>query len=378
MRGRNLLCCGLALLAIVAAPRPAVAAILPAPSVAAPSAIVIDRVTGRVLYAKDIHGERPMASCTKIMTALLVVERSPDLDQYVVAPPGTGSSSGIGLMPGDRIQIRQALLALMVKSAGDAAFVLARAVGGSQAGFVGLMNRRAAQLGLGDTHFNNPAGSLRDPGHHSSVFDLARLGRYAMRNPVFRDLVGQRRAVISWPPHHEVAVLSNNLLLTHDWADGIKCGNTPPAGFCLVGSGCPGLRPLITATLGAPEREVAALDSVALLEWASTLYERKAVVTAGDVVRSVPVGDGPELDAVAQTTLSAVVRSAATVVRKVTLPASLRSAPPPGTVLGAATYSADGVVLGTVTLVVAAPAPTPSPTPTATPNPTPTATSART
>lgn len=370
MRGRLLSCCVLALLIVVVPPPPALATTPPASSVAAPSAIVIDRVTGRVLYAKDIHRERPMASCTKIMTALLVVERRPDLDKYVVAPANTGSSSGIGLRPGDRIQIRQALLALTVKSANDAGFVLACAVGGSQAGFVDLMNRRAAQLGLRDTHFGNPTGSMHDPGHHSSVYDLARLGRYAMRDPAFRDLVCQRRAVIRWPPHHEVAVLSNNLLLAQDWADGIKCGNTPAAGFCLVGSGRPGLRSFITATLGAPARDVDALDHVALFEWASTLYERKVVVTEGEMVRRVPVGDGTKLDAVAQSTLSPVVRSAATIVRKVTLPSSLRAAPPPGTVLGTATYSADGVVLGTVKLVVAARSPTPSPTPTPTPSPT--------
>ena len=362
MRGRLLLFCGLAILTVVAAaPAAAVAATPPAPSVAAPSAIVIDRVTGRVLFAKDVHRELPMASCTKIMTALLVVERRPDLDQYVVCPANTGSSSGIGLRPGDRIQIRQALLALMVKSANDAGYVLACAVGGRQSGFVNLMNRRAAQLGLRDTHFGNPTGGMHDPGHHSSVYDLARLGRYAMRNPAFRALVCQRYAVIAWPPNHEVAATSNNLLLTRDWADGVKCGNTPAAGFCLVGCGRPGLRSLITATLAAPSRDVDALDQVALFEWASALYERKAVVTEDEIVRRVPVSDGTKLDAVAQTTLSPVVRSAAAIVRKVTLPPSLRTAPPPGTILGAATYSADGVVLGTVNLVVAAPSPTPTP-----------------
>ncbi len=82
----------------------------------------------------------------------------------------------------------------MVRSANDAGYVLACAVGGSQPGFVNLMNRRALQLGLRDTHFATPPGAMRDPRHHSSVYDLARLGRYAMRNPAFRDLVGQRAA----------------------------------------------------------------------------------------------------------------------------------------------------------------------------------------
>jgi D-alanyl-D-alanine carboxypeptidase len=344
------------------------------PRVAAPSAIVIDRVTGRVLYAKDVHRQRPMASCTKIMTALIVVERRRDLDAYLVAPATAGLSSGIGLRPGDRIQIRQALLALMVRSANDAGFLLACAVGGDQAGFVALMNRRAAELGLHDTHFRNATGSMRDPGHYSSAYDLARLGRYAMRNPAFRDLVGRRHAVIRWPPHHEVAVTSNNLLLTREWADGIKCGNTPSAGFCLVGSGRPGLRSLVAATLAAPARDIDALDQVALFEWASGLYERKAVVTKGDVLRRIPVKDGTKAEAVALTTLSPVVRSAAAIVRAVKLPSGLRTAPAPGTVLGTATYSADGVVLGTVKLVAPRLAPPLDPTPTPSPTQTPTST----
>lgn len=371
MRGRILLFCGFAFLSSIAVPAVAVAATSPAPSVAAPSAIVIDRVTGRVLFARDVHHRRPMASCTKIMTALLVVERRRDLGQSLVAPAGTGTTSGIGLKPGDRITLKEALLALVVESANDAGFVLACGVGGSQTGFVRLMNQRAAQLGLRDTHFRSPTGSMRDPGHYSSVYDLARLGRYAMRDPAFRDLVSRRRAIIRWSPHHEVSVTSNNLLLTRDWVDGIKCGVTPAAGFCLVGSGRPGLRSLVTATLGSPARDTEARDHVALFEWASSLYERRALVTEGEVVGHVPLGDGTKLDAVAQGTLSPVVRSAATIVRKATLPPRLGSAPPPGTVLGTVTYSADGFVVGTVRLVVAAPTPTPAPTPTSSPTSTP-------
>ena len=224
------------------------------------------------------------------MTALLVVERCRDLDRFIVCPPAPGSSSGIGLRPGDRIQIRQAMYALMVKSANDSAYVLACTVGGSQQGFVALMNRRAAELGLRDTHYGNPTGAMRDDRHRSSVYDLARLGRYAMRSSAFRRFVGQRHVVVRWLPHHRVAVTSNNLLLTREWADGIKCGNTPAAGFCLVGCGKPGLRSLVMATLAAPSRDVDALDQVALFEWASTLYERKTLVSVGEVVRT-PVGE---------------------------------------------------------------------------------------
>jgi D-alanyl-D-alanine carboxypeptidase len=148
-----------------------------------------------------------------------------------------------------------------------------------------------------------------------------------------------------------------------DWADGVKCGYTGAAGFCLVGSGQPGLRPFITATLASPRRDQEARDHVALFEWASALYEEKAVATAGAVVATVPLAGGGEVRVAAKTTLTAVVRSAAPVRPTFTLPASFSVRPADGTVVGNVTYRADGVKLGTVRLV-AAPDPEPSATPT--------------
>ncbi len=257
---------------------------VPAPPPSAPSAIIIDRVTGRVLYGKGIHDERPMASTTKIMTALLAIQKSPNLGRWLTAPAAVDYSSGIGLEPGERITVRQALLGLMLKSAQDCGLTLAYGVTGSETAFVGLMNARAHKLGLHDTHYMNCTGSHRDPYHHSSVADLARLGRYAMRNATFRDIVGRQHALIRWDGDKALEVTCNNLLLHWDWADGIKCGYTGAASFCLVGSGQPGLRPFITATLASPSRDQDARDHVALFEWASTLYEEKTVVTEGDII----------------------------------------------------------------------------------------------
>jgi len=336
-----------------ARPSPVVAA-TPAPAINAPSAILIDRLTGRTLYGRDIHHDRPMASCTKIMTALLVIQRSRSLGRTIVAPESVRYSSGIGLEPGDRITIKQALLALVLKSANDAGLTLAAAVGGGETGFVALMNRKAHVLGLRDTHFTNATGSVRDSRHHSSVYDLARLSRFAMRNARFRDLVKRREAVVRWGPGHKRSVRANNLLLHWDWADGVKCGFTPIAGYCLVGSGRPGLRPLITATLHSADREQDALDHVALMEWGSSLYAEKALVSTGEEVAAVPVKGGGEVRVAAGSTLTAVVRSAAPVRRSLDLPARFTAAPAAGTPVGWATYRADGAPLGKVRLVVAA------------------------
>ena len=304
----------------------------------APSAIIIDRVSGRVLYGVDIHHERPMASTTKIMTALLVVQRAPNLGRMITAPPAVASSSGIGLRPGERITVRQALLGLMLKSAQDCGVTLATAMAGSEWAFVGWMNEKARKLGLRDTHYQNATGSHRDPRHHSSVYDLARLGRYAMRFSSFRDIVRRQHATVHWGDGRHQAVRANNLLLHFDWADGIKCGFTGLAGYCLVGSGKPGLRPFVTATLNAPSRQQDALDHVALYLWASSLYEQKTVVTAGDVVATVPLAGGGEVQVAAQTTLTAVVRSAAPVSRELSLPDEFSARPADGTVVGTAVY----------------------------------------
>ena len=357
-------CFGVLLAAVAAvAAQPAAAADPAPPPPHAPSAIIIDRVTGRVLYGQDVHHERQMASTTKIMTALLVIQRARNLGHLITAPAVVATSSGIGLEPGERISIRQALLGLMLKSAQDCGVTLATAMAGSAPAFVRWMNAKAHQLGMSDTHYDNPTGSHRDANHHSSVYDLARLGRYAMKNATFRDIVRRQHATVHWGDDRELAVTCNNLLLFFPWADGIKCGVTPFAGFCLVGSGQPGLRPFITATLGAPSRDQDARDHVAMFEWASTLYEEKTVVTAGDVVATVPLAGGGDVQVTAATTLTAVVRSAAPVRLTWMLPAQLVEQPADGTVVGNVEYRADGVLLGTVKLVVVTPAPPPSAAP---------------
>ena len=344
-------------------PAPAAAAAAGPPAPQAASAIIIDRVTGRVLYGKDIHHERPMASTTKIMTALLVVQRAPYLSRTITAPAAVAYSSGIGLRPGEHITIRQALLGLMLKSAQDCGLTLATAMAGNEWAFVGWMNAKAGRLGLRDTHYDNCTGSHRDPAHHSSVYDLARLGRYAMRTARFRDIVRRQSATVRWGHDRSLLVRANNLLLHWDWADGIKCGFTGAANFCLVGSGQPGLRPFVTASLNAPDRDQDARDHVAMFEWASTLYEEKTVVTAGDLVAAVPLAGGGEVQVAARTTLTAVARSAAPVRRTLTLPDRFSARPADGTVVGKVVYRADGVVLGTVKLVVVTPAPPESPAP---------------
>jgi D-alanyl-D-alanine carboxypeptidase (penicillin-binding protein 5/6) len=179
-------------------------------------------------------------------------------------------------VPGDRITVREALTALLVKSANDAALTLASYVAGNETKFTRLMNRRARQLGLMHTHFKNCRGTAED-GHFSSARDLATLGRYAiMHKPVFRAIVGTKTATITWPPSHQVTVTSHNRLLDYPWGDGIKTGSTAGAGKVLVGSGKPGPVALIVVTMHEPTRDQEEKDAVALFLWGTATYLRRS------------------------------------------------------------------------------------------------------
>ena len=240
-----------------------------APQVQARSGIMISRTTGDVLWSKNPGLRLAPASCTKIMTALLVLEHYGDLDRYVRAPASVTAQQtvAIGLRPGDRITVRQALRAMLVKSANDATVTLAVRVAGSEQAFVRRMNRRAAELGLTRTHYVNSRGKDA-AGHYTSARDLATLGLYVWNKfPVFRDTVATKTAVITWPSSHRVTVTSHNRLLDYPWGDGIKTGATAKAGKVLVGSGTPHGVPLVVVTMHEPSRDQEEKDAVALFEW---------------------------------------------------------------------------------------------------------------
>jgi len=258
------------------------------PEVEAWSGILVVRDTGDVLWSKDPDRELPPASCTKIMTALLTLERVDDLDAMATVPDiPLPQKVGVDLAPGDRISVREALMALMVKSANDAALTLASYVGGSEKKFTGLMNRRARQLGLTHTHFMNCRGTPED-GHYSSARDLATLGRVAMRDPDFREFVRTKTAVIRYPPDAAVPVENHNRLLDYPWGDGIKTGATEESGKVLVGSGKPGTVALIVVTMHEPTRDQEVKDAVALFEWGTAEYLRRSAASAQPAAAASP------------------------------------------------------------------------------------------
>ncbi len=229
----------------------------PVPGLTSPSYLVMDRDTGKVLLAHNALQERPPASLTKVMTALLVLENG-KLDDKVAIDSGINSlkdtgSTLIGLEVGEHMTVRDLLYGMMLNSGNDAAVALARYIAPTEAAFVTLMNRRAAELGMKHTTFVNPEG-LDAPGLHTTAYDLAVLARKAMENPTFRAIVSTQR----WIGHDDhdpyLLVNQNHLLGSYEGADGVKIGFTDAAGQTMIASAARGNRHLIAVVLGSEQR----------------------------------------------------------------------------------------------------------------------------
>jgi serine-type D-Ala-D-Ala carboxypeptidase (penicillin-binding protein 5/6) len=207
-------------------------------SVTARSAILIDGNSGVVLWGKRTHVRRPVASTTKIMTALVAMERLRPHDLVTVQPivkrvaPITE-----GLRPGEKIEAWKLFYGTLLYSGNDTAVTLAIAAGGTRSRFVALMNEKAHALGMTDTHFRSPSGLL-DKDNYSTAWDMAALARYAMWNPRFRAVVRTHVKHVPWaaPTYEKIYVNKNHLIGAYPGADGIKTGWTTLAKHCLVAS----------------------------------------------------------------------------------------------------------------------------------------------
>lgn len=215
-----------------------VQATIAGPSTHAQSAALIDVTSGRILYSKDGDKESRIASLTKIMTAIVAIEEG-KLDAKVKVTPSSFAKEGssLYLKLGEEMTLENMLYGLMLRSGNDAASAIAEHVGGSEEGFVLLMNKKAEQIGLTRSHFMNPHG-LDAEGHYSTANDLARLTAYALHNPVFKRIVATENK--SAPNPNESWEYSwhnkNKMLRLYEGADGVKTGYTKKAFRCLVSS----------------------------------------------------------------------------------------------------------------------------------------------
>jgi D-alanyl-D-alanine carboxypeptidase (penicillin-binding protein 5/6) len=223
------------------------------PGLRARAAILVDARTGAVLWAKRPHSRLPIASTTKIMTALLALQRLRPKDVVAIDPNVPRAAPfREGLRAGERIPAWKLFYGLMLYSGNDDALALAIATAGTRPAFVHAMNDEARRLELRDTHFSTPSGVV-DRDNRSSAWDLAALTRYAMRNPRFRAVVRTRRKRVAWPAptFSKIYVNKNRLLATYRGADGVKTGWTTLAGHCLVATAHRGDVRLIAVVLGS-------------------------------------------------------------------------------------------------------------------------------
>lgn len=241
----------------------------PPPPISAETAAVIEQSCGALLYGLKAHERRPPASLTKIVTALVAMERSKPSDIAVINVnsallKASTNSSVMGLMPGQRLSMNDLLHGLLMSSGNDAAIAIAQHVAGSVPAFTVLMNEKVRRLGLQNTHFVNPHG-LDEPNLYTSAYDIAILSRELLADPHLARIVRTR----TWQPAWDGPALwnGNELLYQYRGAIGIKTGTTPQAGQTFVAAAERNGRTIIVATLRGWDRY---RDATALLDWAFT------------------------------------------------------------------------------------------------------------
>ncbi|WPX09979.1 D-alanyl-D-alanine carboxypeptidase family protein [Anaerocellum danielii] len=225
------------------------------PQVSSKSAVAIEWITGKILFEKNMDLKLPMASTTKIMTAILVLENC-DVNKEIEIPPqavGVPGSS-MYLEKGEKLKILDLLYGLMLSSGNDAAVALAIVTAGDVKRFVNRMNMKAKELGLSNTVFSSPHG-LEQGQHFTTAHDLARLAAYAMKNPIFRQIVKTTEKEVPWTtrPYNRILRNKNKMLKLYPGAEGIKTGFTRKAGRCLVTSACRDDFRVICVVLNAPD-----------------------------------------------------------------------------------------------------------------------------
>ena len=235
--------------------------------------IVYDRISKSMIIGKNEDIKSAMASTTKIMTTIVILEKA-DLNEKVTVSAKAGGTGGsrLGLKRGDKTSVRDLLYGLMLRSGNDAAVALAEHVGGSVKGFAELMNEKASELGLTNTHFVTPHG-LDDANHYTTALELAKLTDYAMDNETFAKIVGTKSTTIYINNQSRQINNTNELLGVLNGVVGVKTGFTNNAGRCLVTETKRNNMDIITIVLGADTKKDRTKDSVNLIEYTFSKYK---------------------------------------------------------------------------------------------------------
>lgn len=237
------------------------------------SCIVLDRLSKTVLYGKNEYNKVKMASTTKIMTATIIIENC-NLEETVEISKKAANTGGsrLGLKTGDKITIKDLLYGLMLRSGNDAAVALAETCAGSIVDFSNLMNKKANELGLVNTHFESPHG-LDSDGHYTTAYELALLSDYALKNKTFLQIVGTSNYTITINGYPKSLTNTNELLGNLNGVYGIKTGFTNGANRCLVTACKRNDMDIICVVLGCDTKKFRTSDSIKLIEYAFNNFE---------------------------------------------------------------------------------------------------------
>lgn len=347
-----------------------------APAVTATAALLISPDSDMVLYEKNADEKRYPASTTKIMTALLTLENVEDLNETVTAEQGdfakvTSDSSNAGIKVGETVRVIDLLYALMLPSANEAAYMLARHVSGTSEHFVDMMNTRAEELGCTGTHFCNPCG-LHEEDHYTTARDLYLIAREAMKNDTFTNIIDTVQYRMPKTNMHEERIIftTNQLIFSsfNPWSypynKGIKTGHTSQAGNCFVGYAEYGDAKLYSVVLGSatsskeyPTVAASFTDTKSLYKWGFTHFKTKTVAKKGDTLAHVKVDLSTQTDQLvltAKTDLVALLPADVetdSLEATPNLPEAVDAPIKAGDVVGSMTYSYNGTSYGTVELV---------------------------
>ena len=324
-------------------------------SVGAGAAVLLEAESGRVLFEQHAHTRMPMASTTKIMTALVVLEHCALQQTVCVDPRAVGiEGSSVYLYAGEKLTVEQLLYALMLSSANDAAAALAYAVAGSLEGFAALMNAKADEIGVQNTHFQNPHGLDAD-GHYTTAYDLAVITAYALQNEAFVRIVSTPKKVIPLREQQGARVLRNHnrLLSSLDGCIGVKTGFTKKSGRCLVSAvERDGVR-LICVTLDCPDDW---RTHTALHQSGFAAYERVTLTEGGACLATIPVVGGTQNQLYLQTDAGVSVtlpRKRGKIACRISAPHFAYAPVKAGEPMGEAVWTLDGEVIARAPLYAA-------------------------
>ena len=236
-------------------------------------ALIYDRASGQILYEKNGKKQTPMASTTKIMTAIVVLENEDLTETVTINAKAAGiGGSRLGLKKNDKITVNDLLYGLMLRSGNDAAVALAIHVGGSIEGFANMMNEKAKEMRLTNSHFVVPHG-LDNEGHFTTAYELAKMADYALKIDKFREIVSTKLTTININGYPKAINNTNQLLGSISGVYGVKTGFTNGAGRCLVTACKRGELDIITVIIGAYTTKIRTADTIKLIEYASKNYE---------------------------------------------------------------------------------------------------------